>query len=151
MRPDVFVVFSDPPGPPEIIGYSDGETVLMGQDVRLECVSRGGNPLATIVWFKNNVKVDKTFETAGRESRNVYAFRAEASDNNARFRCEVSNDLTVVTMKAEVKLTVRCKSTFVCFSSLLVYFATRWLFLPREYQWLKVGVASPLSIDRGRR
>lgn len=108
-------LIADPPGPPEIHGYSDGETVLMGQEVRLECVSRGGNPLATVVWYKNEAKVDKTYETSGRESRNVHSFRAEPADNNARFRCEVSNELTVAPMKAEVTLIVRCKSVFFSF------------------------------------
>lgn len=91
------------------MGYSDGESVQAGQEVRLECVSRGGNPLASIVWFKNGAKVDHTFETSGRESRNVLAFRAEPSDNNARFRCEVTSKLTAP-LRAEVTLIVRCKS-----------------------------------------
>ncbi|XP_059352881.1 nephrin-like [Daphnia carinata] len=95
-----------PPGPPEIIGYTEGETVRMGQEVKLECISRGGNPLAQIVWYKNEVKIDHAYETTGRESRNVHIFRAEASDNNARFRCEASNALTATPMKAEITLTV---------------------------------------------
>ena len=99
----------DPPGQPEIIGYTEGETVRMGQEVKLECISRGGNPLAQIVWFKNDVKIDHAYETSGRESRNVHIFRAEASDNNARFRCEASNPLSNSPMKAEVTLTVHCK------------------------------------------
>lgn len=82
----------------------------MGQEVKLECISRGGNPLAQIVWYKNEVKIDHTYETTGRESRNVHIFRAEASDNNARFRCEASNPLTATPMKAEITLTVHCKS-----------------------------------------
>ena len=107
----------DPPGPPEIVGYTEGETVRSGQDVRLECVSRGGNPLATVVWYRNELKIDHTYETSGRESRNSYSFRAEPGDNNARFRCEASNALSVAPMKAEVTLTVHCKSqTFSLFS-----------------------------------
>lgn len=95
-----------PPGPPEILGYTEGETVRMGQEVNLVCVSRGGNPLAQIVWFKNDVRVDFSFVTSGRESRNTYNFKADASDNNARFRCEASNQLSPAPMKAEIVLTV---------------------------------------------
>ena len=109
----------DPPGQPEIIGYTEGETIRMGQDVKLECISRGGNPLAQIVWYKNEQKVDHTYETSGRESRNVHIFRAEASDNNARFRCEASNPLSPSPMKAEVTLTVHCKSIARHYSSSL--------------------------------
>ncbi len=101
---------TDPPGPPEILGYTEGETVRMGQEVNLVCVSRGGNPLAQIVWFKNDVRVDFSFVTSGRESRNTYNFKADASDNNARFRCEASNQLSPAPMKAEIVLTVHCES-----------------------------------------
>uniref|UniRef100_A0A0N8CD86 Down syndrome cell adhesion molecule n=1 Tax=Daphnia magna TaxID=35525 RepID=A0A0N8CD86_9CRUS len=105
-RASVALNIQYPPGPPEIIGYTEGETVRMGQEVKLECISRGGNPLAQIVWYKNEVKIDHAYETTGRESRNVHIFRAEASDNNARFRCEASNALTTTPMKAEITLTV---------------------------------------------
>ena len=102
----------DPPGPPEISGYTEGEKVRMGQEVNLVCISRGGNPLAQIVWYKNDVKVDYSFVTSGREARNTYSFKADASDNNSRFRCEASNQLSVAAMKAEITLTVHCKSPF---------------------------------------
>lgn len=88
----------------------------MGQDVQLECISRGGNPLAQVVWYKNEVKIDHTYETSRRESRNIHVFRAEASDNNARFRCEASNPLSATPMKTEVTLTVHCKSYRSIFS-----------------------------------
>ena len=52
------VFFPDPPQPPEIKGYTEGETIRMGQSVNLECVSYGGNPLATITWFRNGDVVD---------------------------------------------------------------------------------------------
>ena len=87
----------------------------MGQEVNLVCISRGGNPLASIVWYKNDVKVDYSFITSGRESRNTFTFKAEASDNNARFRCEASNPLSPSPMKAEITLTVHCKSNVILF------------------------------------
>ncbi|XP_046635770.1 synaptogenesis protein syg-2-like isoform X3 [Daphnia pulicaria] len=105
-RASVALNIQYPPGPPEIIGYTEGETVRMGQEVKLECISRGGNPLAEIVWYKNEKKIDHNYETNARESRNVYVFRADASDNNARFRCEAKNLLSPTPMKAEITLTV---------------------------------------------
>ena len=89
--------------------------------MRLECVSRGGNPLATVVWYRNELKIDHTYETSGRESRNVYAFKAEPGDNNARFRCEASNALSIAPMKAEVTLTVHCKSAFLLINQLFSF------------------------------
>ena len=55
--------FSVPPGPPEIQGYIEGETIRKGQTVSLTCVSHGGNPLAQIVWIKNDqqVQMQKSF------------------------------------------------------------------------------------------
>ena len=58
---------ADPPGPPEIQGYMEGETIRLGQTVTLICVSHGGNPLAEIVWFKNDVGVDFSYTTSGRD------------------------------------------------------------------------------------
>ena len=55
----------DPPGPPEIQGYSQGETIRMGQTVTLVCESYGGNPLASIVWYKNNQRIDHSYTTSG--------------------------------------------------------------------------------------
>ena len=47
-----FINFSDPPGPPEITGYIEGETILLGQTVTLVCKAAGGNPLAEISWYR---------------------------------------------------------------------------------------------------
>lgn len=52
-----FGIFSDPPGPPYIEGYTQGETLRRGQTVELVCRSRGGNPPAQLIWYKNNTQV----------------------------------------------------------------------------------------------
>ena len=101
--------FSDPPGPPEIHMYNEGDTIRMGQTVTLTCISHGGNPLAQIFWFKNGDQVDMSFTTSGRQSRNAYTFVATADDNNARFRCEAKNEMNRdgVPMTAEVVIGVQ--------------------------------------------
>lgn len=53
----VFGLFSDPPGAPYIEGYTTGETLRRGQNVELVCKSRGGNPPAQLIWYKNGVQV----------------------------------------------------------------------------------------------
>ena len=100
-----------PPGPPEILDDIKGETVRMGQEVNLVCVSRGGHPVAQIVWYKNDVEIDSSFVASGRESRNTFSFRAQGSDNNARFRCEASNQMSKVPLKAEIIVTVHFAPT----------------------------------------
>ena len=37
----------------------------MGQTVTLVCESFGGNPLASIVWYKNNQRIDHSYTTSG--------------------------------------------------------------------------------------
>lgn len=49
--------FSDPPGVPDIKGYREGEILMRGQTVELICQSRGGNPPAQLVWYKNGEQV----------------------------------------------------------------------------------------------
>ena len=100
-----------PPGPPEITGYADGEKARMGDVMKLQCRSRGGNPLAQLVWFKNNEQVDFSYTTvSGRESVNEYSFTIDASDNNAVYRCEASSPLISPTpLVTSVKMTVHCE------------------------------------------
>lgn len=50
---------TDPPGPPEISGYIEGETIRLGQTITLVCAAAGGNPLAEITWYRNGIKVSE--------------------------------------------------------------------------------------------
>lgn len=101
--------FADPPGPPYIEGYTEGETVQRGQNVELACRSRGGNPQAEIVWYRNDEKMSAAHRRGGGVSENVLSFVARAEDDKARYRCEVSNIMSVQPMKVQVDLTVLCK------------------------------------------
>lgn len=40
-----------------ITGYIPGTTLAAGTVQKLSCISSGGNPLATLTWFKNDKKV----------------------------------------------------------------------------------------------
>ncbi|XP_076375305.1 sticks and stones isoform X2 [Megalopta genalis] len=95
-----------PPGMPYIDGFTEGETVKRGQQLELTCRSRGGNPPAQIVWYRNNEQVTTVYRTEGSFSESVLSIIAKAQDNNARYRCEVSNIMSVEPMKVHVDLTV---------------------------------------------
>ena len=101
---------SDPPGPPEISGYIEGETIRLGQTVSLVCTASGGNPLAKLTWHRNNELVDESHTTSGRESRNTYSFVATTEDDGARYRCQAKNDLSAQPSSADIVLAVQCKS-----------------------------------------
>lgn len=94
---------------PVIEGYTEGETVKRGQQLELTCRSRGGNPPAQIVWYRNNEQVRTVYRTEGSFSESVLSLIAKAQDNNARYRCEVSNIMSVEPMKVHADLTVLCK------------------------------------------
>ncbi|XP_049881989.1 nephrin [Pectinophora gossypiella] len=97
---------TDPPGAPYIEGYAEGETVRRGQSLELVCRSRGGNPPAQLIWYKNGEQIRMAYRTSGRMSENVLSFKADASDNKARYTCEAKNVMISNTLKAEIDLTV---------------------------------------------
>jgi hypothetical protein len=106
----------DPPGIPYIEGYTEGETIRRGQTVELTCKSRGGNPPAQLIWYKNGEQIRMAYRTAGRVSENIYTFTADATDNKARYRCEASNIMSQGPLKAEIQLTVLCEYPSLPFS-----------------------------------
>ncbi|KAF4528368.1 hypothetical protein B566_EDAN006625 [Ephemera danica] len=99
-------VIRDPPGAPYIEGYTEGETIRRGQTVELACRSRGGNPAAQLIWYKNDEQIRMAYRSNGRFSENVHTFTAEASDNHAKYRCEASNVMSAKPLRAEVELSV---------------------------------------------
>ena len=101
---------SDAPGAPRIDGYNEDTPIKENKTQTLICVSRGGNPLAQLIWFRNNVMVDTSYDYFGKESRNEYTFVASKKDDMATFRCEASNMMSVTPKLADVVLSVYCKS-----------------------------------------
>ncbi|RVE44076.1 hypothetical protein evm_011269 [Chilo suppressalis] len=106
MRSTVQLSVLYPPGAPYIEGYAEGETVRRGQSLELVCRSRGGNPPAQLIWYKNGEQIRMAYRTSGRMSENVLSFKADASDNKARYTCEAKNIMISNTLKAEIDLTV---------------------------------------------
>lgn len=96
-----------PPGEPEISGYVYGEILKVGDTIKLDCRSRGGNPLAQLVWFRNDEQVDFSYTTvAGKYSINTLEFTVEARDNNAVYRCVATSPIMERSMSKETKLQV---------------------------------------------
>lgn len=65
----------------------------------------------TIIFFVLAKGYFSCFRTSGRMSENVLTFKADASDNKARYTCEAKNIMISNTLKAEIDLTVLCKFT----------------------------------------
>ncbi|XP_018024106.1 nephrin isoform X2 [Hyalella azteca] len=96
-----------PPGPPIITGYSVGETISSGDERTLSCASRGGNPPAKVLWFRNGENIDSSDRPFDGGSLNDYKLVANSSDNGAVFTCQVMNKLTDVPLEASVTLDVQ--------------------------------------------
>uniref|UniRef100_A0A182Y6U2 Uncharacterized protein n=1 Tax=Anopheles stephensi TaxID=30069 RepID=A0A182Y6U2_ANOST len=105
-----------PPGEPQIEGFTAGEVLRRGQNVELICRSRGGNPPAQLIWYKNDVQVRMAYRTTDRLSENVYSFVAEEGDNKARLRCEANNIMIPAPLKTEITLSVLFAPTQVTIS-----------------------------------
>ena len=67
-----------------------------------------------VYWYRNDVQLDFSFAIAGQVVENVLVFTAQPSDMNAVYRCEVSNQVTPVPLKAQVNMTVMCESYTTC-------------------------------------
>ncbi|KAK6173113.1 hypothetical protein SNE40_016632 [Patella caerulea] len=95
-----------PPGSPEITGYTNGQVVKTNDTLQLRCTSRGGNPLGQVVWYRNDQQIDFSYVSDGNKAVNEYTFTVQSSDNNAVYRCDVSNVVTSRPITAEFRLTV---------------------------------------------
>lgn len=118
----------DPPGPPSITGYTSGQVVRTNDTLHLTCTSRGGNPLGTVVWYRDNERVDSSFTSGGNQAVNEYIFTAMSVDNSMEYRCEVNNLVTSAPLTASVTLTVHCK----CLSN-IEFSDITWLIIGHTY------------------
>uniref|UniRef100_A0A915BAH0 Nephrin n=1 Tax=Parascaris univalens TaxID=6257 RepID=A0A915BAH0_PARUN len=80
-----------PPMEPRIYGM-DGEALLEGEMLNLTCEAHGGNPLATLSWFRGVDKLKETRSTAsGDTSQSTVSFILDRTMNNQQVRCEAEN------------------------------------------------------------
>jgi len=101
-------LIADPPGIPEITGYSSDQVLKTGDTARLVCISRGGNPLAQVYWYRNNEEFDFSYVSGNNRAENELIFTVQPTDNNAIYRCSATNQMTTEPLNTEVKLTVQC-------------------------------------------
>ncbi|KAM3955389.1 LOW QUALITY PROTEIN: sticks and stones [Aphomia sociella] len=116
MRTTVQLSVLYPPGAPYIEGYTEGETIRRGQSLNLACRSRGGNPPAQLIWYKNSEQIRMAYRTSGRMSENILSFTANTSDNKARYTCEAKNIMVSDPLKVQVDLKVSFAPSYVTIS-----------------------------------
>ncbi|KAM4735257.1 nephrin [Anableps anableps] len=96
-----------PPEPPYIIGL-DKDEVKAGSLLVLECVSYGGNPLATLEWTKGGTVLSRTWgeEVVGQKSKNILKLQITPADNQAELSCESANIVSLSPLSITRKITV---------------------------------------------
>ncbi|RWS00782.1 nephrin-like protein, partial [Dinothrombium tinctorium] len=105
-----------PPGIPTIIGYKKGSVLREGDLQRLQCVSLGGNPFATLKWFRGlgtDREISGLTTVSGSGVSSELIIRVKASDNEATYRCEATNAATSEPLTVSIKLTVLFISSLV--------------------------------------
>ncbi|KAK2088261.1 Nephrin [Saguinus oedipus] len=98
-----------PPGPPVIEwpGQDEGH-VRAGQSLELPCVSRGGNPLATLQWLKNGQPVSTAWGTEHTQAvaRSMLVMTVRPEHHGARLSCESHNSVSAGTQERGITLQV---------------------------------------------
>lgn len=103
---------SYPPGPPEtpvILGYERGQELRKGKRQRLTCVSNGGNPLATLTWYKGAQKLSSETHHDAVTALAELDILLDESDNGAEYRCEATNEATSHPLVNSTVLSVMCE------------------------------------------
>ncbi|KAF8777665.1 Nephrin like protein [Argiope bruennichi] len=95
-----------PPGRPTIEGYRTRDKTRAGDTINLRCISRGGNPLARLVWTKNGEFIDHSYSTSDWEAENEISFVASSDDDGALYTCTASSIMTQEPMTKSVTLKV---------------------------------------------
>lgn len=102
-------ICTDPPGAPIIHGYMEGTSVAAGTIQKMSCVSSGGNPLATLTWYKNDKKINSVVKTTEKSVSAEITILTNVTDNEARYRCEAANSATEIPLFETVTMSVQCK------------------------------------------
>ncbi|XP_071033776.1 nephrin isoform X1 [Parasteatoda tepidariorum] len=113
-RTHKLTVTSDPPQPPTILGYEEGQPLKVGELQTFNCVSLGGNPPASLKWFRGDREVrlhpwrhisTPTVKTGSGVSSEL-VIRVDPSDNGMLYKCEANNTATQLPLVAFIKTVV---------------------------------------------
>uniref|UniRef100_A0A1A9VXK2 Nephrin n=1 Tax=Glossina austeni TaxID=7395 RepID=A0A1A9VXK2_GLOAU len=122
-----------PPSPPIISGYMEGQIIPAGSVQKLLCVSSGGNPLATLTWYKNDKRINSVIRTADKSVSAEITILANVTDNQAQYRCEAANSATEIPLFESTTLSV--------------HFAPETVKIRIEPEELKPGIEATIICD----
>merc|ERR1719219_1792543 len=96
-----------PPQPPRITGYKRGDVLSAGKMRRLVCTSVGGNPLATIKWYRGTEEVASEYTLADNYASASLDLNVAMSDSGQVYRCVVTSKVIPEPLEASVRLNVK--------------------------------------------
>ena len=126
---------SDPPEPPKITGYSEGDVLVGGKMRRILCTSVGGNPLATIKWYRGTEEVSSVYNVGENYASATLDMSVNMTDNGALYRCVVSSKVIPEPLESSVRLNVK--------------FAPSYVNINVEPNTLRIGEKASLSCECG--
>ena len=86
-----FLSLLDPPEPPKITGYREGEKLTGGVAHRLVCTAQGGHPLATLRWFHRDTELYSEYTAGESQASALLLLTPNRTDNGALYRCVASS------------------------------------------------------------
>ncbi|CAB4036888.1 roundabout homolog 1, partial [Paramuricea clavata] len=91
---------------PTVTTCSSPVTVIEGNDLTCECQGQGGNPAANVIWFIDDIQIDKT----GKEEQTLSRRNVSAADSGT-YKC-VAESYPNAKFKDEGLITVVVKLKF---------------------------------------
>ncbi|KAJ2943210.1 hypothetical protein O0L34_g18922 [Tuta absoluta] len=116
-----------------ITGYIPGTTLASGTVQKLACISSGGNPLASLTWYKNDKKIHSITKTSDKSVSAEISILVNVTDNQAQYKCEATNTATDIPLFETVTLNV--------------HFAPEAVKVRAEPDELKPGIEATLYCD----
>ncbi|XP_056630856.1 nephrin isoform X1 [Diorhabda sublineata] len=95
-----------PPGHPIIQGFTKDSHIPAGTIQKISCTSSGGNPLATITWYKNDKKIHSTVRTSDKITTAEITILTNITDNGAVYKCEAANSATEIPLIETLNMSV---------------------------------------------
>ena len=75
----------------------------------LSCVSQGGNPPATLTWYRADTELTSSTEVQDSVARSVVTFQVDHTDNGRTYTCRSTNSAITAAQTTSVTLNVFCE------------------------------------------
>nr|CAB3264425.1 nephrin [Phallusia mammillata] len=95
-----------PPGNPTFGDFEKEQLLVAGTNLSLKCVSRGGNPLASITWKVGGRTVPGELRTLGDRAISVIRYRLQPDDDGKKVTCIVNSPALSAPLFAGTKINV---------------------------------------------